>query len=190
MGVIITNIRWSRKCPHCGFQVSGSAPAFQEGVTIGIPLTKCTNCGQEMMIKNHKEWIQMSSMAKIWSIINMSSASIPIAVCGLLLSILLFIPLEKSPAAVKVLILILGFLLGLFAAWFISFHSKAFLYAYAYSLYRTDTEEYRAKLGLPEPTEKMISIPLFSLSAARQKEVDEIRCREHGSCYYHPFYEY
>ena len=179
---------WNRKCSSCGYKVSARTTSYN-GMTVGAPLTKCPKCGHVQKISSHQEWIQMSSFSKVFCALNESFAYLMIILVGGIVGVIIPGILE-APVFVRVIGFVCGLVLGFFASYFIAVRSNAFLMAYAYSLFRTDDEEYRKMLGLPEPTEQLTAIPFHSLSQAQATKVAEIRNREHKTSeYYSPFNE-
>jgi len=60
-----THIRM--KCPNCNYTYSTSIQGYVED-SIGVPLVRCPRCNQIYKDSEHKEWIQMSSLKKYFSI--------------------------------------------------------------------------------------------------------------------------
>lgn len=178
---------WQRKCPSCGHTVSGRSTSYN-GTTIGPPLTKCPECGHIQKIRTHREWIQMSVFTKMACTLNLHFISVIIIAAGAFAGIVITGLLE-APVVVRILAGILGLFAGFFAAYFIMVRTRAFLNAYAYSLHRTDSEEYRRMLNLPEPTGQMISVPLVTLRGKRAEAVAEIRGRERKASEYFSAFE-
>ena len=167
---------WSRKCTACGYSVSGRSTSYN-GATIGPPMTKCPQCGHVQKIKTHKEWIQLSSFAKMIYVLNQSFSSVLITLCCAFTGVAVPGILE-APVFVRILGFVLGLVLGFFASYHIQVRTRTFLMTYAYSLHRTDSEEYRRMLDLPDPTDQMTAIPFYSLDQHKAEQVSEIRAKE------------
>ena len=176
---------FTRICKACRYSASSFNDSYF-GFTIGPPYVKCPKCGHVQKNRAYREWIQMNNFLKILSVLSLSQWT-------WLTTILttLFVPVIVSfvlgmriylPAGLVVL------LLNLVIFYLVNVRSQAFVMAYGYSIYRTDSEEYRRMLDIPDPTDHMKEIPFYSLPAAAKERVAEIRAREHKeSAYFSPF---
>lgn len=167
---------WTRKCRSCGYSVSGRARTDHSEI-IGPPLTKCPQCGQVQRIKEHKEWVQMSPFLKMIAVMSQSFSSLVImlfcAISGIMITGIL-----NAPVFVKIIVFFMGIVLGFFVSYHIQVRTRTFLMAYAYSLHRTDSEEYHRMLNLPDPTDQMTAIPFYSLDQHKAEQVAEIRTKK------------
>ncbi len=182
---------WSRKCGSCGYSVSGRVYSFSSDGTIGPPVTICPECNHVQKVKWHCEWVQMSTLMKLFCVTGYSRLVFVSVLVGSIAGLFIMGRVLGSESGVILFVgAMVGGILGSLLSYPFAVKSKAFLSAYAYSLYRTDNEAYRKLLDLPDITAYMTSIPFYTLTQEQEDEVAKIRTREHtDSAYYSHFNE-
>lgn len=185
----------TKRCGKCGFTHRASIYGYVHN-PIGVPVSRCPQCGELYRERQNREWVQMSPFKKYRSIHprGWAMAFFP----GILLAILMgmgMMTLLKAispvivllPAFIRmilgVLFVVLGFVFPFFLARYLltCLHvgSESFRVAYCDSILRTRNPEYREYLSKQGPLFDE-SIPSWVLCTKGAKSKIDSYLEEHA----------